>query len=78
MGKRAQLRFPILFLGAYIGGYFGNVWGGIKSTKNDFLGDGNQLFFILNLGFDQFTGEVENHFFRIFYFYSISVSNYDF
>ena len=44
MGKRARLRFPILFLGVYIRRYFGDVWGGIKYRKNDFGGYGNQFF----------------------------------
>ena len=36
MGKRARLRFPILFLGVYIRRYFGDVWGGIPIGSSVF------------------------------------------
>ena len=36
IGKRAQLRFPILFLGVYIRRYFGDVWGGIPIGSSVF------------------------------------------
>ena len=36
MGKRARLRFPILFLGVYIRRYFGDVWGRIPIGSSVF------------------------------------------